>query len=269
MRKAARRMLIGLCTAPLVFGLMAQEQMPRTTTERIKHAPSVKTDHLRGTVVYVEGNRLVVRMSTGELRTFETPDSRRFIIDGKELTASELKPGTKLTATMTTTTTPVTERTTTIGTGKVWFVSGNSVIITLPNNENRMYKVNENYRFNVNGEKASVHELRKGMVISAEKIVEAPKTEIASDVAVTGSAPPPPRTEVARAPEPKPRPMPAATPDPEPAPAPVHTAAAAPAEPEAAPTHLPHTGSPVPLVGFSGLLLIGTSLALRTARKLF
>ena len=210
MRKAARRISIGLCTAPLVLGLMAQQPMPRTTTEKIKGVASTKTEHLRGTVVFVEGNRLVVKMASGDLRTFETPESRRFIIDGKELTVGELKPGTKLTATVTTTTTPVLERTTTIGTGKVWFVSGNSVIITLPNNENRMYKVNDNYRFNVNGQKASVHELRKGMVIAAEKIVEAPKTEIASNVAVTGSAPPPPRTEMARAPEPtRPARMPA------------------------------------------------------------
>jgi LPXTG-motif cell wall-anchored protein len=257
--------------APLVLGLMAQQPMPRTTTEKIRGAGSAQTEHLRGTVVFVEGNRLVVKMANGDIRTFEPPDSRKFIIDGKELTVGELKPGTKLSATVTTTTTPVIERTTTVGTGKVWFVSGNSVILTLPNNENRMYKVNDNYRFNVNGEKASVHELRKGMVISAEKIVEAPKTEIASDVAVTGSAPPPPRTEVARAPEPKPRPMAAPESTPAPAPAPTHTASAAPAsaEPEAAPAHLPHTGSPVPLFGFSGILMMGSALALRMARKLF
>src|SRR6185295_981266 len=104
-----------------------------------------------------------------------------------------LKPGTKLTATVTTTKTPVTERTTTIGTGKVWWVAGNTVIITLPNNENRMYKVNDNYHFKVDGKDASVHDLRKGMVIAAEKIVESPKAELATNVAVTGEAPPAPQ----------------------------------------------------------------------------
>src|SRR4051794_34015550 len=121
MQTVVRRILIGLCAAPMVFGLMAQE-MPRTSKQNVKGAASVKTGHLRGTVVFVEGNRLVVKMSTGDLRTFETPDERRFIIDGKERKVNELEPGTKLSATVTTTTTPVTERTTTVGTGKVWYV---------------------------------------------------------------------------------------------------------------------------------------------------
>ena len=222
--------------------------MPRTTTEKIKGAASVKTEKLHGTVVYVEGNRLVVKMSTGDLRTFEPPDDRRFIIDGVETRVGDLKPGTKLSATLTTTTTPVTERTTTVGTGKVWYVAGNTVILTLPNNENRMYKVDSNYRFNVEGnKKATVFELRKGMVVSAEKIVESPKTEIASTLRWLESAPPPPRTEVAAAapapdrPSPAPRPAPAAAPAPKPA-APAATAEAAPAE-------LPHAGSPIHLFG--------------------
>src|SRR6185369_6191586 len=126
------------------------------------------------------------------------------------------KVGTKLHATVSTTKTSVTDRTTTVGTGKVWFVSGNTVILTLPNNENRMYKVAESYRFIVDGQKATVHDLRKGMTVSAEKIVEEPRVEIATDTTVTGSAPPPPRPVVAAAPAPA---APAPTPAPTPAPA--------------------------------------------------
>ena len=269
MHNTLRRALIGLCAAPIAIGLMAQE-MPRTSKQQVKGDASSKTEHLRGTVVFVEGNRLVVKMSTGDLRTFEVPDQRRFIIDGKELKVNELEPGTKLSATVTTTTTPVTERTTTIGTGKVWYVAGNNVILTLPNNENRMYKVNENYRLLVNGQKAAVLDLRKGMTIAAEKIVEEPKTEVASDVAVTGSAPPRPqpvRTEVARAPEPKPRPAPVVTHTPAPAAAP--EPAPAPVEAETAPAELPKTGSPVPLFGLAGVFLMGASLALRSSRSIF
>jgi len=191
------------------------QQMPQTTKQQIPGAPTTTTEELRGTVTYVEGNTLVVAMSTGDLRTFNVPESRRFVVDGKSISVHELKPGTKLTATITTTTTPITQRTTTVGTGKVWYVSGNTVIVTLPNNENRMYKVDDNYRFNIGGQKASVHDLRKGMVISAEKIVEEPMTEIASNTVVTGQAPPPARpkeVEVAQAPTPR------ATPAPTPAP---------------------------------------------------
>ena len=194
-----RRFLLGVCTAPVAVGIAAAQQMPRTSTEKIKGSATEKTEKLSGTVTYVEGQRLVVKMANGELRTFETPENRRFIIDGQELRTRELRSGTKLNATVTTTTTPVTERTTTVGTGKVWYVAGTTVILTLPNNENRMYKVKDSYRFNVNGQKASVFELKKGMVVSAEKIVEEPKVEIASDVAVTGTAPKAPRTEVAKA----------------------------------------------------------------------
>ena len=77
-------------------------------------------------MIQVDGNHLAVRMSTGGIRTFDVPDARRFVVDGRELTVGELKPGTKLTATLVTTTTPVTDRTTTVGTGKVWWVSGNT-----------------------------------------------------------------------------------------------------------------------------------------------
>src|SRR6266513_1399955 len=98
----------------------AAQQMPQTTKEKIQGTPSVKTEKLRGTVVHVEGNILVVEMSDGNLREFVVPESRRFNIDNHEISVHELKPGTKLEATVTTTTTPITQRTTTIGSGTVW-----------------------------------------------------------------------------------------------------------------------------------------------------
>jgi len=265
MTKTARRILLGLCTAILTITLSAQQSMPQTSKERIAGASTVKTEELKGTVIQVEDNHLAVRMSTGEIRTFDVPPSRRFVIDGKELTVQELKPGTKLHATLTTTTTPVTERTTTVGSGKVWFVSGNTVILTLPNNENRMYKVAEHYQFMVEGKKASVHDLRKGMIISAEKIVEEPKTEMASNITVTGEAPPPPKPRVAEVPR-------TVTPTPAPAPAAAPAPAPAPAEPQAeraaeTPAELPKTGSPLPLTGLLGLFSVGASFLVRAFRR--
>jgi hypothetical protein len=187
-------MLANRYTLLLIAGSLAaaQQQMPKTTTETVKGAPIVTTEQLHGTVLYVEGNELIVRMSTGEIRDFQVAPPRKFIIDGKELTVAELKVGTELTATVTTTKTPVTERTTTIGSGTVWYVSGNTVIVTLPNGENRTYQVEDSYRFTVDGQPASVRDLRKGMTISAERIVEEPRTEIATDTVVTGKAPPQP-----------------------------------------------------------------------------
>jgi hypothetical protein len=188
-----RRVLAGVGVAATVLTLFslatAAQPIPQTTKETIKGAPKVTVEQVSGTVLKAEGNTLVVRMSTGEIKQFAVPESRRFIIDDKELTVHDLQVGTRLQATVTTTTTPVTERTTTIGTGTVWFVAGNNVTITLPNGENKMFKVDDNYRFNISGEKTSVRDLQKGMQISAEKIVEEPKTELTINTVVTGQAP--------------------------------------------------------------------------------
>ena len=148
-------------------------------------------------------------MAASGYQEFNVPESSKFNIDRQELLVHDLKSGTRLTATVTTTSTPVTERTTTVGSGKVWHVQGNTVILTLPNGENHLYKVSDSYRFTVNGQPASVHDLRKGMVISAQKIVEEPKTEIASTTEVTGHAPPQPKPVVAQNEAPAPTPAPA------------------------------------------------------------
>jgi len=272
MRLTSREILIPSFIALLV-STAATQQLPQTTKERIEGNASVKTEELTGTVLQADDGTLVVRMAGGGIREFNPPESRRFMIDGKELTVNDLKPGTKLKATVTTTTTPVTERTTTIGTGKVWFVQGNTVILTLPNNENRMYKVQESYRFNVNGHPATVHDLRKGMTVSAEKIVEEPRTEIASNTTVTGSAPPAPKPVAAEAPSrvaetPAPPPQrPEAAPAPAPAPAPTPAPRVAEAAP--APARLPKTASLLPLAGLLGFVCTGASLGLRARRRIF
>jgi hypothetical protein len=143
----------------------------------------------------------------------------------------------------------------------VWFVAGNTVILTLPNNENRTYKVKDDYNFTVNGRKATVFDLRKGMTVYAQKIVEEPKTEIASNTMVTGEAPP---VEVAAAPAP-PAPEPTkAAPVPEPATAPIATPAP---EPAPAAPEMPTTASPLPLIGMLGLLFTGASIALNKLRR--
>lgn len=265
MEMTISRILKGSCAVIVLSGcLSAQQKMPQTTTQRIKGASTTSTQQLSGTVVQVEGNTLVARTDAGDIRTFTPPESRRFIIDGRELRLQELKPGTKLKATVTTVTTSVTERTTTVGGGKVWYVAAPNVILTLPNGENRQYKVKGDYKFTVDGRPATVFELRKGMVVSAEKIVEVPAVEIASDTTVTGSAPPPPRPVVARAAAPSSESASA------PAPAPARRAepaAVAPvAETSAMPTKLPKTASPLPLIGLAGLLCGAASLLLRRVR---
>ena len=173
----------------LAATVWAQEQ--KTATETVKGNATVSTSQVKGEVVQVEGNDLLVKLSTGELETFRVPETRKFLIDGKELSVHDLQPGTMLTATVKTTTTPVTVRTKSSLTGKVWYVAGPTVILTLPNGENKQYYVKDtdNIHFTIQGRPATVFDLRKGMTVSAEKIVESPSMEIASATMVVGHAP--------------------------------------------------------------------------------
>jgi hypothetical protein len=175
--------------ATLLAAGQSNGQDPQTTKEHIKGEAQVSKAQTKGTVVYTEGNTLVVLASSGVIEEFQVSPSRKFIIDGKELSLDQLKPGTALTLTVTTTTTPVTARTTTIGSGRVFWVNQSVVIVTLPNNERRMYRADESYRFTVDGKPASIHDLKKGMMVSGERIVEEPRTEITTDSVVTGTAP--------------------------------------------------------------------------------
>jgi len=247
------------------IALFAATTAAQTTTQQTKGTPTVTTEQLRGEVVKVEGNTLVVKMSNGDLRTFSNiPDSRRATIDGVEVGVRDLKPGTKLTANITKTTTPVTIRTTTVKTAKVWYVSAPHVILTLPDGENKQYTVKDDFKFVVNGQPATVFDLRAGMNVSAEKIVEEPTVEITTESKVVGTAPvAAPAAAKPAASTAKPaasgasstaKPAPAAPPP-----------AAAPAS--SAPAKLPKTASPVALMGLLGFLMVGGSLALRRVRQ--
>jgi LPXTG-motif cell wall-anchored protein len=212
-------------------------------------------------------------MSTGAFREVTVPDSRTAVVDGKQITVHDLKPGTTLTATYTTTATPVTDRTVQNLSGKVWFVSGNTVILTLPDGTNKMYKALPHFTFKIDGnDKADVSNLRKGMNVSAEKVVEEPSVIVANNTEITGSAPPPVVAQVkaptaSAAPTDSPAQLtatraPARTPaEPAAAPAPQETAAAG------APARLPKTGSTLPLAGLLGLLFMGAGFGLRLARR--
>jgi len=150
------------------------------------------TSKITGQVLYVEGNSLVVRMTpAGDIRTFNVPPGRKFIIDGQAKTIGDLQPGTVLTATVTTKTHDVRVRTQSVVTGTVWYVQGNSVILTLENGENRQYNVPASFQFTVDDKPVTVKDLKKGTKVVGSKMVEEPETVITTDVTVTGKAAPP------------------------------------------------------------------------------
>jgi hypothetical protein len=236
------------------FSLCAALPQDTSTTSKSQSGqPTVQTEVKSATVVYVSGNDLVVKTDDGQVKHFVVPDDQTVSVDGKDLTVHDLKPGMRLTRTITTTSTPRTVTTVRTIDGTVWYVNPPStVILTLSDGTNKQYKVPKGQMFEINGEQRDVFALRKGMKVSATVVTESQETVQASTRSVTGEAPPPP-------PPPETPPIigvllveePAAPPQPQ----------------QTAEARLPNTGSLVPLIGCLGLLSMGLSLGLRMLRR--
>ena len=182
---AFRAISTGLVVVAMATGLAAQ-----ATTTAPAGPAVVTTEQITGEVMWIDGNLLVAKLlPSGLYRVFEVQPGRQFVIDGQTRLIGDVKLGTVLTATVTTTTEPVTVRTATVTNGTVWWAQGNYVVLTLQNGQNRGYTVPESFRFVVEGKPASVHELKKGMKVSATKIVEEPRTEISTKTVITGKGP--------------------------------------------------------------------------------
>jgi LPXTG-motif cell wall-anchored protein len=240
----------------MAFALSVSAQV-ETKTSATSDKAMVSTKVESGTVVTVSGNDLVVQMSDGTIRHFaNVSESARVTVDGKQLGIHDLQPGMKLERTITTTTVPKTITTVQSVTGKVWHVNPpNSVILTLEDGTNQSFKIPKGQKFNVDGQMTDAFGLKKGMTISATKVVEVPVTVIEEQRRVTGSMPPPPPAPPANVPILVVIAVPVAAPAPAPAP-----------ESPVASAELPKTGSQLPLVGMLGLLLLASSLGLRAVR---
>jgi hypothetical protein len=243
---------VGAICVALTLSMSAQVKTETTTTSgQAVHEETVE----RGEVVVVNGNDLVVKMEDGTIRHFASvPESARATVDGQQLGIHDLKPGMKLQRTLTVTTTPKTITTVQTVTGKVWHINPpSSVILTLEDGTNQTFKIPKGQKFTVDGQETDAWGLKKGMKVSATKIVEVPQTEVEHQRQITGSMPPPPPAPPAD------QPMLIATAAPEPAPA-----APAPAQ-----SRLPKTGSLVPLIGLLGTLALLCSFGLRAIRRTF
>jgi hypothetical protein len=242
---------VGAICLALALSMSAQVKTETTTTSH-QATKEVTVEH--GEVVLVNGNDLVVKMEDGSIRHFpNVPESARVTVDGQQLGIHDLKPGMKLQRTITTTTTPQTITTVKTVTGKVWHVNPpSSVILTLEDGTNQQFKIPKGQKFMVDGQETDAWGLRKGMNVSATKIVEVPQTTIDQQRKVTGTMPPPP-------------PAP-------PADAPILIAEAAPVPAPAAPAvpaELPKTGSLLPLIGLLGSFSLLSSFGLRVIRSAF
>jgi hypothetical protein len=261
-----RHVIYALTFATLTAGVRAQDT---TSTTVRHHYPSYKTEVRNAKIVYVEGNNLVLRLENGKVEHLIVPDSDRFLVDGKNITAAELTPGTSLTQTITTTTTPRYVKTVRILKGKVWHVSPpNNVILTLPNNTNQTYTIPDHAKIKLNGRDATAFDLKKGMMLEATIVTDEPQTVTAHNRTFVGHAPPPATPPVVGVLLIQPLRLESV---PTSASETASTSAVAPApaivaseEPLAS---LPKTGSPLPLVGLLGALAIAISLCLGVVRR--
>jgi hypothetical protein len=160
------------------------------TKETVPGGPaSVKTAQVKGELVAKGSNWLIAKDSLGFYKLYSVQPGRKAIVDGVPTTLDQLKVGTMLTSTATTTETPLVDRTTTITQGTVFWASPKSIIVTLQNGENRQYEVPDGFKFTVDGKQLEAMQLRPGMKLTGTKIVEQPRVVITHDVVVAGTAP--------------------------------------------------------------------------------
>jgi hypothetical protein len=239
-------LMLAAAAVALAFAVNMAAQV-QTDTSTAQGAASHNVTVERAEVVYVSGNDLVVKMDDGTIRHIaNVPESTRVTVDGQQLGIHDLKPGMKLQRTVTVSKTPTVVTTTKSVTGKVWQVNPpNWVILTLDDNTNQKFNIPKDQKFNVNGQMTDAWGLKKGMIISATKVVEEPVDVYNRQVQLSGSMPPPP-------PPPPDQPILVAVLVPPPAPA---------AAPE-----MPKTGSILPLLGLLGFLSLVSSIGLRMIR---
>ncbi|HSN55733.1 MAG TPA: LPXTG cell wall anchor domain-containing protein [Candidatus Sulfomarinibacteraceae bacterium] len=205
------------------------------------------TEVRQGKVLHVSNNQLLVELSDGTTQLFDVPADFKFDVDGQMLTVGQLKPGTILTQTVTTTTVPETVKTTEIRQARIVQRIGQTVIYRDERGRiNKITGIPEGWIVFKDGQPVPIEALAGGDRVTAYVVHKETSLMTEEEMRVAGIVPEPaPKPAAAPAPAPKPAPAPA------PAPAPM----------------LPKTGSQLPLVGLAGLLALGLGLGLAVARR--
>jgi LPXTG-motif cell wall-anchored protein len=217
-----------------VIALGAGMAAAQSTTYEIK----------QGTVLHVDGNHLYVRMADGTVRDAEVPSDFMFEVDGEKVPVSALKPGTMLTQTIATTTTPKVVKSTEVREAEIVQRIGQTIIYRDKLGQvNKITGIPEGWIVYRDGEPVPIEALAGGDRVTAYIVHKEYSTVTEEEMRVAGTAPKAPAP--AAAPAPKPAPAPAA------APAPV----------------LPKTGSELPLIGLAGLMALALGLGIAVLRR--
>lgn len=257
-----KTLIFTVATFCLIFVVATFAQV-QTQTSTVSGQATKEVTIESGEVVAVEGNDLFVKMSDGTLRHFPNiPASAKIDVDGQQLGVNQLQPGMKLQRATVITTTPQVVTTIQNVTGKVWHVTPPvSVILTLENGENQAFKIPKGTKFTVGGQETDAWGLKKGMTVTATKIVETPVTSVSQHTQVTGTLPAGSTVLVAKG---------------GPTKGPTSASSAGGTDTGEAPTagttttastQLPKTATGLPLLGLLGLLLISISFGMRLLRR--
>ena len=258
MRYEVRRVVA--LAAVCLFGFAA------TTASAQSTATSTQTKQFQ--IISVDGNNLVVRGAEGT-REITVPEDFKLTVNGKPMSVSELKPGMRGTATITTTTTTKPVVVTEVRNGTVVQRSGNHILVRTDQGFRNFTErdVSErNATIFRDGRPINLADLRTGDRLTATIVTEKPP-EVMTSTQVDAILTPEEKAVVAAAPAKAPPKAAAAA-----APAAAKGTAPAAAEPTSgsapAPKRsLPKTASSLPLIGLVGLVFCGVGVALTVRRR--
>lgn len=232
-------------------------------------AQTTTYDMRSGEVLAVDGNNLIVKGPDG-VKQFVVDDAFRFDMDGKPVSVHDLKPGMKLTALITTTTTPVDLVATELRDAEVIHTIGNSVVVR--NSEDGKYRRFTSEEMKAmdlviykDGSVVQPSALRKGDRINATIVTKLPPAVVTErEIAVLAQKP---EVKIPAGSVPVTRvqgrdPSPAPVPDP-----PVPLPPPPPPPPPAPAKVLPKTASLLPLVGVLGALALAAGAGLTVRRR--
>ena len=136
-------------------------------------AQQVETKVVNADVVYVEGSIVVLKLTNGDVKQFEIPDSYRFTIDGKDVTVRELTPRMPV---------PMPE-------WPVWKIAGSNLLLKTPDGENKMYRVPSGEKIIIEGKEKNLDQLHEGDKITATVVTTRASEETGKAVAAVHQPP--------------------------------------------------------------------------------
>ena len=180
MNRIAANMLWGGCTIAL-FSTLSIGAWAQAT-----HQVDVK----RGTVTYAAGNDLIVKMEDGSLKHFVVPSDYRLMVDGKNVSVQDLKPGTQLTQMITTTTEE--DVVTNVRTVDAKVIEAKPPNLTIAMGDTiKHIRVPDGTKFTINGKEMTLADLKEGMRVKGTVVTTVPTTVVSRSRKVTGETPAP------------------------------------------------------------------------------